>query len=61
MISVYEKGITGKGVRVAVLDDGLEYDHDDLKQNYVSKYFIVYKSRMLICKLFEESRYQLGL
>ena len=27
-------GITGRGVRVTVIDDGLEKDHDDLKDNY---------------------------
>lgn len=26
--------MTGKGVRVSILDDGIEYTHDDLKRNY---------------------------
>ncbi|MCO4754415.1 MAG: S8 family serine peptidase [Bacteriovoracaceae bacterium] len=30
---VYSKGITGKGVRVAVSDTGVEINHDDLYQN----------------------------
>lgn len=32
---VWSQGITGKGVNVAILDDGLEFEHDDLKDNYV--------------------------
>jgi kexin len=31
---VWYQGITGKGVAVAVVDDGLDMDHDDLKANY---------------------------
>lgn len=36
VLPVYKKGYTGQGVRVAVLDDGLEYTHDDLFPNYDS-------------------------
>lgn len=35
VLAVYKRGWTGRGVRVAVLDDGLEHWHDDLAQNYV--------------------------
>lgn len=35
VMSVYRQGITGKGVKVSVLDDGLEYTHDDIANNYV--------------------------
>lgn len=35
MLPVYELGVTGRGVRIAILDDGLEHDHDDLRNNYV--------------------------
>eukprot|EP00128_Syssomonas_multiformis_P015533 Colp12_sorted_trinity150504_noHs@30087 len=31
---VWEMGITGKGVTVSILDDGLEHDHADLQKNY---------------------------
>ncbi|KAI8069035.1 peptidase S8/S53 domain-containing protein, partial [Gilbertella persicaria] len=31
---VWSQGITGKGVVVAILDDGLDMDHPDLKANY---------------------------
>ena len=29
-------GVTGKGVAVTILDDGIEREHPDLIQNYVS-------------------------
>ncbi|XP_043492378.1 neuroendocrine convertase 1-like [Polistes fuscatus] len=34
VLPVYELGFTGRGIRIAVLDDGLEYDHNDLRNNY---------------------------
>ena len=37
ILPVYELGYNGTGVRVCVLDDGLEHTHDDLKDNYVRK------------------------
>lgn len=36
VLPCYDRGITGKGIRVSILDDGIEYTHDDLKDNYVS-------------------------
>lgn len=30
-------GITGQGVTVVILDDGLDYNSKDLKDNFVSK------------------------
>ena len=36
ILAAFDKGYTGKGVRVCVLDDGLEHRHDDLRDNYVS-------------------------
>lgn len=38
VIPAWREGITGKGVVVTILDDGLETDHPDLEQNYVSKF-----------------------
>lgn len=36
LVPVYDElKITGRGIRVAIIDDGLEYTHDDLKNNYV--------------------------
>ena len=32
-------GITGKGVTVAVIDDGMEWRHDELRRNYVGFFF----------------------
>ena len=32
----WKEGITGKGIVVTILDDGLEKDHPDLSENYVS-------------------------
>ena len=34
VIPAWQKGITGKGVVVTILDDGIQRDHPDLKQNY---------------------------
>lgn len=40
LVPVYEElKITGKGIRVAIIDDGIEYTHDDLKDNYVSIFY----------------------
>lgn len=32
----WQKGYTGKGVVVSILDDGIQTNHPDLAQNYVS-------------------------
>lgn len=37
VMPAWKEGITGKGVVVTILDDGLETDHPDLERNYVSK------------------------
>ncbi|XP_050500331.1 neuroendocrine convertase 1-like [Diabrotica virgifera virgifera] len=34
VLPVYYMGITGKGIRISILDDGIEYTHDDLRENY---------------------------
>lgn len=36
VIPAWREGITGKGIVVTILDDGLETDHPDLEKNYVS-------------------------
>lgn len=33
VVPVWERGITGKGIKVAVSDSGVEIDHDDLYEN----------------------------
>lgn len=37
VIPAWKEGITGRGVVVTILDDGLESDHPDLIANYVSR------------------------
>lgn len=39
VIPVWKKGITGKGVVITVLDDGLEWNHTDIYPNYVRHRF----------------------
>ena len=36
VMPVYAQGITGKGINVVVLDDGFEWRHPDIRDNYVS-------------------------
>lgn len=38
--SAWRKGYTGKGVVITILDDGIQPNHPDLIQNYVSTLFI---------------------
>ena len=43
VLEVWKMGYTGKGVVVAVVDEGLEKDHKEIKQNYVSiKFYSCY-------------------
>lgn len=37
VMPVWRKNITGRGVIVTILDDGIEYTHPDLKDNYEAK------------------------
>ncbi|CAL4190573.1 unnamed protein product, partial [Meganyctiphanes norvegica] len=37
VVPVWEMGITGKGVRISVLDDGLEWNHTDIMPNFDSE------------------------
>lgn len=34
--AAWDQGITGKNVTTAIMDDGVDYMHPDLKYNYVS-------------------------
>jgi subtilisin family serine protease len=36
VIPVWKKGLTGRGVVVSILDDGIDHTHPDLRENYVS-------------------------
>lgn len=37
----WQKGYTGKGVVVSILDDGIQTNHPDLSQNYVSNSVLI--------------------
>ena len=37
----WKEGVTGNGVVVTILDDGLEKDHPDLIRNYVSRLYLI--------------------
>lgn len=34
--AAWDQGVTGKNVTTAIMDDGVDYMHPDLKYNYVS-------------------------
>lgn len=38
----HERGITGRGVKLAIVDTGIDYYHEDLDQNYRGGYDFVY-------------------
>lgn len=38
----WQKGYTGKGVVVSILDDGIQTNHPDLAANYVSYFFLYF-------------------
>ncbi len=43
---LWDRGITGEGVKVAVLDTGIDYDHPDLKDAYKGGHnFIIHDSK----------------
>ncbi|KAL4219098.1 hypothetical protein ACF0H5_021681 [Mactra antiquata] len=36
--NAWDKGFTGSGITIGIVDDGVEFDHSDLAANYVSSY-----------------------
>ena len=40
--AAWQEGYTGKGILVAVVDDGVKIDHPDLKSNFVSPILVCY-------------------
>jgi hypothetical protein len=36
VVAAWESGFTGRGIKVCFLDDGLEWNHTDIYQNYVN-------------------------
>ena len=41
VMHAWNKGYTGRNVVVSILDDGIERDHPDLKNNYVSLFCMI--------------------
>ena len=52
VLKVWKMGYTGRGVVVGVVDDGLQKDHPEIKDNYVSTYSTLTK---LTCMSFPAS------
>lgn len=48
---VWQQGVTGKGIVVAVVDDGLQQSHPDLKDNFVSLGFLDGRMSFVWCAL----------
>lgn len=36
MTKVWEMGVTGKGVVVSIIDDGIQSESEDIRDNFVS-------------------------
>jgi len=50
VMSAWSQGYSGKGISVTFLDDGLEWTHPDIKDNYVIVTFIIKLLRFNIKK-----------
>lgn len=48
---VWEHNITGQGVTVVVVDDGVEHTHKDIQLNYVSRNLVLIVDHILWAKL----------
>ena len=42
MIDVWKRDVTGQGVVVAVVDEGFDPDHPEIKDNYVSHIYSLF-------------------
>lgn len=49
IMGAWKRGYTGKNVVVTILDDGIERNHPDLFQNYVSVYVCMCGWAMSLC------------
>src|SRR4030067_1606158 len=59
--AVYAQRITGTGVKIAVLDTGIDYNHEDLKDNYKGGIgFVQDSSGNVISSNFDDSTYSHG-
>lgn len=36
VMEAWERGLSGRGVVISILDDGIEREHPELRENYVS-------------------------
>lgn len=48
IMGAWKRGYTGKDVVVTILDDGIERNHPDLFQNYVSVYVCACRASMSV-------------
>lgn len=48
IVGAWKRGYTGKDVVVTILDDGIERNHPDLIQNYVSLFYCRYDCAELL-------------
>jgi len=46
VVPVWRKGITGRGIVVSILDDGIDHTHPDLRRNYVCLFQAHFISRV---------------
>jgi len=53
--SAWSKGFTGKGVKIAILDTGVEYYHDDLKINGGASFVKDYKKDGTVDKSYDDN------
>lgn len=61
VIPAWKEGVTGKGIVVTILDDGLESDHPDLMNSFVSiqkiQIFLIPSDMLLFSHLNFSSNY----
>lgn len=60
VLECFERGFNGSGIKIVVLDDGLDFSHQDIYPNYVKKSTITY-TFSLLKDLFLGSKNKLGL
>lgn len=51
VLSAWAQGFTGKNVTTAIMDDGVDYMHPDLRENYVSWQFSCHPGPLMVKQL----------